>query len=145
MELNILADGKIGRRAPVFFRQSGHDAELLRGENPVGDADAHHEIRHGLPFSARAGGHALAVALRVDAPGAEVRAQPLLGDGVVALAREALDLVERLPGVLFALEALDALGLGFRYRSHCGHKMKNPPASRFLAVGWSPAGLVLVR
>ena len=48
----------------------------LRGEDAVGDADAHHEVVGGQAFAALAAGGADAVALRVDAPPLEVECRP---------------------------------------------------------------------
>src|SRR5208337_5138495 len=53
------------------------------------------------------------VALRVDAPGAEVRAEPFRWDRLVALTGKFADLIEAFPGVLLAFESFDPLGLGF--------------------------------
>src|SRR6185295_5921616 len=59
-----------------------------------------------------------AVALRVDAPPAEVGADPLGRDGFEAAPGVGAQLVQRLPGVLLALQAFDSLCFGF------GHKKK---------------------
>ena len=55
----------------------------MREQQAVGNADAHHEVRSGLPFAARAADDSGAVALRVDAPGTEVGPEPLRRDGSV--------------------------------------------------------------
>ena len=113
MELNILADGDVGNAAAVFFGELRDGAELMAGEQAVGDADAHHEKREGFAFAVFAADDADAVALGVNAPGTEVGAEPFGRNGIEAGAGELLDFVEMVPGVFGTLEALDALGLGF--------------------------------
>ena len=113
VELDVLTGGDVGEIAGVLLGDVGDDAELVRGEEAVGEADAHHEELGGLAFAAGAAGDADAVALGVDAPPLEVEAGPLGEDGVAALAGELADLVPGVPGVLRELEALGALGLGF--------------------------------
>ena len=49
---------------------------LVRGEQAVGHADAHHEVLGGLAFAVGAAGDAEAVALGVDAPPLEVETRP---------------------------------------------------------------------
>src|SRR5438445_4188418 len=77
----------------------------------VRDPDAAHEFARLLALTTLAADRADAVALGVDAPPAEVRSEPLRGNRVPALTREALDFGVRLPGVQLALEPLDTLGL----------------------------------
>ena len=101
------------RLRACFWVRSADDAELVGGEQAVGDADAHHEVLGGLAFAADAAGDAEAVALGVDAPPLEVGRGPLGHDAGAAIAGEVADLVERLPRVLLELEALGLLGLGF--------------------------------
>src|SRR5262249_13397730 len=80
-----------------------------------------HEVLGGFAFAIPAADHSAAIALGIDSPAAEVRADPLRRNGLAALAREFTNLVEVLPGVFFALEALDALNLAFRSGGHgCG-------------------------
>src|SRR3990172_12883027 len=67
-------------------------------------------------LAARAADRAHAIALRVDPPPAEMRVEPFRRDGVPALAREALDLGIRGPGVERCLEPLRPLRLGFLAR-----------------------------
>ncbi len=91
----------------------GDGAGLFAGEETVRDADANHEIRDGFAFAVFAADYADAVALGVNAPRAEVGAQPFGGNGVEALASEGTDFVEVVPGIFGAFQALDALGFGF--------------------------------
>ena len=112
--------------------------ELMRDERAVGDADAHHEVGHGLALAARAADGAHAVALAVDAPPAEVR-PPLGRDRRVTLAREALDLGVRLPRVQLALQALGPLRL--RLLDRVGHRPTPIPKAREPAPGSRSARL----
>ena len=118
VELNVLADGEVCNVVAVLGRESGDGANLLAGEETVGDADAHHEEGSGLPFSARAADNAETVALSVNAPRTEIGAEPFRGNGGVALASELADFVEMEPGILLAFEALDALGFRFFVGGH---------------------------
>ncbi len=113
VELDVLADGDVGEVAGVLARDAADDAELMCGEDAVGDADAHHEVVGGEAFAALAAGGADAVALGVDAPPFEVERGPLGHHAGAAVARELAHLVEGFPGILCELEALGALGLGF--------------------------------
>ncbi len=113
VELDVLAGGDVGEVAGVLLGDLADDAELVRGEEAVGQADAHHEELGGLALAADAAGGADAVALGVDAPPFEVEAGPLGEDGAAAVAGELADLVPGVPGVLGELEALGFLGLGF--------------------------------
>lgn len=121
VELNVLADGDVGYAIAMICGEIGDGADLLAGEEAVGNADTNHEEWDGEAFATFAADDALAVALGVDAPGTEIRGEPFGRNGGVALASEIADFVEMEPGVLLALEALDALGFGFFDRgiSHC--------------------------
>ncbi len=112
VELDVLAGGDVGEVVGVLLGELADDAGLVRGEQAVGQADAHHEVLGGLAFAVRAAGDALAVALGVDAPPLEVEPGPFRQDGVAAALSELADLVPCLPGVLGELESLGALGLG---------------------------------
>ena len=131
VELNVLADGEIGDAIAVLGGKIGNGAELMASEESVGDADAHHEVRSGLPFSTGATDDAEAIALGVNAPRAEISAEPFGGYGIVALAGEVANFVEMIPGVFFALETLDALGFGFLGGGHL---------SQFLSTGNRSSG-----
>ena len=113
VELDVLAGGDVGEVAGVLLGELADDAGLMRGEQAVGHADAHHEVLGGFAFAVGAAGDAEAVALGVDAPPLEVEIGPLGRHGVAAVAGVLADLVPGLPGVLGELEALGALGLGF--------------------------------
>src|SRR6266851_6026576 len=92
----------------------------MRLEQAVGNADAEHEVRQSLPFAALSADNSGAVPLRVNAPPAEIRAQPLGWDRLKALAREPTDFFEALPGILFPLQPLDSLR--FRLFDRICHK-----------------------
>ena len=85
-----------------------------------------------------------AVALRVDAPGAEIRAEPFRGNRLVALAGKLPNFIKVLPGVLLPFESFDPLGLRFlANRGHCfsfarpgcpENKKAHPPSSGMWAL-----------
>ena len=97
------------------------------------------------PFASRTAHNAVAVALGVNAPPAEIRAIPLGWNGIPSLPREAPDFLETIPGILCLLQPLDALRRRFFLRcSRCRHswfaviavwKTKKPTARVRLAVG----------
>jgi hypothetical protein len=120
VELDVLAGGDVGEVARVPLGDVGDDAELVAGEQAVGQADAHHEELGGFTFTVGSAGDAEAVALGVDAPPLEVEAGPLGEDGVAALAGEFTHLVPCFPGVLGELEALGLLGFGLFRGGGCG-------------------------
>src|SRR6202035_4168822 len=80
VELNILAYGQVGNTETVFIREVRNRPELVRVKQTIRDANPHHEKRHGFPFTTVAATHAGAVALRIDAPPAEIRAKPFWRD-----------------------------------------------------------------
>src|SRR5712692_9000506 len=84
--------------------EAGDHPELVREELAVRDADPHHEAGHGLALAALAADGADAVALGVGAPPAEVGVEPRRRNGLIALAGEAPDLLDVLPGVHLPLE-----------------------------------------
>ena len=92
----------------------------MRLEQAVGNTDAEHEVGQGLAFAALSADNARAIPLRVNAPPAEIRAQPLGGDRLKSLAREPTDFFEALPGILFPLQPLDSLR--FRLLDRICHK-----------------------
>ena len=114
VQLNILAHGNVGDTAAVLFREMGDGADLFAAQQTVGDANTHHEKRQGLAFAVFAAesrpGHRPACTC----PRNGNTCPPFRRDGLEAVAGELLNLVEMVPGVFGALEALDALGLGFR-------------------------------
>ena len=129
MQLDVLAGGDIGEVPGVLLRDVADGAELVRGEQAVGKADAHHEELGGLALAADATGGADAIALGVDAPPLEVEAGPLGEDGGAALSGEVADLVPGFPGVFLELETLGSLGLGFLERlggwERCGRDVRH--------------------
>jgi hypothetical protein len=118
--LNILPHGDVGNASRVLLRQIGDSAQLVRLQQPIRNADAHHEIRQGLPFSVFTAHHSGAVALRVHAPPAEVSADPLGRNRIETLAGKAADFIQALPRVLLSLQAFDALR--FRLFDRICHK-----------------------
>src|SRR5208283_823334 len=118
VELDVLADGDVGNAIAVAIGEIGDGVELTAGEEAVGDAYAHHEEGNGATFTARAANDAEAVTLGVNAPGPEIGGEPFGRNGRVAAAGEIADGVEVQPGIHLALEALDALGLGFLEFGH---------------------------
>ncbi len=118
VELDVLANGEVGDAIAMFIGKSGDGAELRAGEQAVGNADAEHEERNGAAFATGAAGDASAIALGVDAPGAEVGGKPFKRDGIETEAGEIADFVEMVPSVFGALKALDTLGFGFVCDGH---------------------------
>ena len=137
MQLNILTDGEVGDSVGVKAGEVGDGSKLAGGHDAIGNSDSHHEALERAAFAALPAGYTGAVALRVNAPPAEIGANPFGRDGTETLARETANFVQALPGVLGALETLDALR--FRFFS-CGRHRKfaikqKPTAS------WSGGGL----
>jgi len=118
VELDVLAYRDVGDAVAVFVGKRGDGSELRGAEQAVGDANAEHKEWDGATFSTRAAGNACAIALRVDAPSAEVGGEPFGRDGIKTEAREFADFVKMVPGVFGAFEALDALGFGFLLVGH---------------------------
>src|SRR5262249_21396020 len=144
VELDVLADGDIGRAAGVSSGQIRDGSELARSQEPIRQANAQHKVGHGFALTALATGYAGSIALSVNTPPAEIRSDPGCGHGREPLAGELADLVEALPRVLFPLEPLRLLRLGFLYdfcrcthdfdpRSFLSQKSERPIAS--LAMG----------
>ena len=77
VELDVLAGGDVGEVAGVALAKVRDDAELMAGEEAVGEGDAHHEELRGFAFAADAASGSDSVALGVDAPPLEVEAGPL--------------------------------------------------------------------
>ena len=111
MQLDILAHRQVGGPAGVFLGDVGDGPKLVRLQQAVGNANAHHEERQRLPFSVFAADYADAVALGVHAPPAEICAQPFRRDGIEAFAGELADVVKAFPRILLPLKALDPLCL----------------------------------
>ena len=123
MQLNILADGEVGDSVGVTAGEVGDRPQLVRSHHAVGNADAHHEALQRAAHAALAAGDARAVALGVNAPPAEVGADPFGGNGIEAFAGEAADFVQAFPRILCALQALDSLCRSFLLGlSCCRHK-----------------------
>ena len=146
VQLHVLPHGDVSHAACVTLGKIGNRASLRDGQKSVGDADPHHEVRHGLAFAVLAADDADAVALRVNAPRAEVGAHPLRRNRRKARTRELLDLVEMLPGVLLALQSLDALCFRFfDFRSSLVSLWKNPCPKLVAQKQKSPHCLTLAR
>jgi len=121
VKLNVLADGDICHAVTELFGELCDETSLFCGDQTVGDTDADHEERNGLAFPVFAAGNSRAVALRINAPGAEVGSDPFRRNGIEALASEGANFVEMVPGVLCAFEAFDALGFAFLDFGYFGH------------------------
>src|SRR5215469_8456210 len=113
VELDILAHGDVGNAVAVLRGNVRDGTHLLAAEQPVGNTDADHEVGGGLPFTARATENAFAVALRINAPSAEVCAEPFGWDGRMPLLRELANLVEMVPSIFLKLKAFDLLRFRF--------------------------------
>src|SRR6185437_9817406 len=132
VQLDVLSRGDVAHVARVLLHQLANDAHLRRLQQAVGRADAHHEVFGHEAFAALAADGADAVALGVGSPPAEVGADPFGSNAIASFARELAHFVECLPGVLFALDALEALGLGFFYR--CGWGIGHVSSEKALRV-----------
>ncbi len=113
MELNVLPRRDVAEIARILLGQVADDAQLVRGEQAVGQANAHHEVLGCFAYAVLAAGDAEAVALGVDAPPLEVEFGPLGQDGGAAFAGELADFLPGVPWVLGQLQPLGLLGLGF--------------------------------
>src|SRR5215469_10997890 len=99
-------------------------AQLARGEDAVGNADAQHEMLGGFALAALATDRANAVALRVNPPPLEINAGPFRRNAAAALERELTDLGDALPRILLALQPLYALRFGlFRFLCCLWHRL----------------------
>src|SRR5580704_7719452 len=113
MQLKILPHSNVRDSPRVPLGDIRHCAHLIAAQQAVWNANAHHKVRHGLALAARAADHSQTVALRVNAPRPEIRANPFRRNRRKAVARKRTNLVEMLPGILRALQTLDALRFGF--------------------------------
>ena len=93
MQLNILTNGEIGDSVGVAAGEVCDGAQLMRAHDAVGNADANHETLQRAPHASLAAGDASTIALGVNAPPAEVGADPLGRDGIESLTGKAADLV----------------------------------------------------
>jgi hypothetical protein len=135
VKLDVLPHRDVGDPAAMALGQVGDRPDLLRLEQAVGNPDSHHEMPHCLAFAALAADRTDAVSLRIDAPPAEVRGEPLGRHRVPALARKALDVGIGFPGIQLALEPLDPLRLGLFHRfAH-----QEPPENEKAGRGRCPA------
>src|SRR3954464_11366883 len=109
MQLNVLANGEIADTVGIAAGEVRDHAQLLRAHDSVRNPDAHHEALQGAADASLSSGDSSAIALRVDAPPAEICADPLGRNGRESFASEAADLGQPPPWVLRALETFDAL------------------------------------
>ena len=116
MQLDILANREIGNSVGVAASEIGDGAKLRRSHHPVRDSEAHHESLNGLALAILAARDASAVALRVNAPPAEVRPNPFRRNRAKTFAGEAANLLKPLPGIFGTLQPLHPLRLGFFHR-----------------------------
>ena len=77
VQLNVLPHREIGDAAGVAAGEVGDGSQLVRSQQAVGNANSHHEERQRQSLAVLAANHSHAVALRVDAPPAEVGSNPL--------------------------------------------------------------------
>ena len=105
VQLNILPRRNVGDAACVLRSNVCDDMQLVRGQQPVRQPDAHHEVLAGFALAAAATGHAQPIALRVDAPPLEVGSGPLRQNAGASRARELPHLIPGVPGVLRELQA----------------------------------------
>ncbi len=124
VQLDVLPGGDVGQIARVLLCQFADDAQLVRGEQAIGQADAHHEVLGRLAHAVLAAGDARAVALGVDAPPLEVELGPLRQHRGAALARKLAHFVPCLPWVLGELQAFGLLGLGLLGSRGCGRRQR---------------------
>src|SRR5216683_665658 len=133
VQLHVLPHRDVRNAARVALGEVGDGARLLTAQEAVGNSDAHHKERRRLAFAILAADHADAVALRVDAPRAKIRAEPFRRNRSVALPRKRADLIEMLPGILLAFQPLHALRFGFLDFAHICSELaglKPAPTSR---------------
>src|SRR4029077_9819655 len=109
MELDILTNGEIADSVCVKTGNLCDLAQLEGGHLAVGNPDADHEALQGAPFAVLAASDAGSIALRINAPPAEVGSDPFGRDRVEALASEAADLLQAFPRIERALQALHSL------------------------------------
>src|SRR5450631_682045 len=109
MQLDVLANSDVRQIAGVLFSDVSDHAKLVRAEQPVGDADAHHEVLGGFALATDSADSTHAIALGVDAPPLEVGGCPLGGDAGAPFPGKGAHFVESLPRVLFALQAFGFL------------------------------------
>src|SRR4029077_7104357 len=113
-------------------------AQLMRAHDPVRNSDAHHETLQCAPHASLAAGNASTVALGVNAPPAEVGADPLGRDRIESLTRKAAYLVQSFPRIHGTLKALRALrrGFFFRFCRRIGHVWGNKKPTARLVWRW---------
>src|SRR5467141_2515316 len=100
MQLNVLPDGEVCHAPAILLRQPRNRSQLVRVEQAIRDSYSEHETGQRLALAALAGDYACAVSLGVDAPPAEIRAQPFRRNRLESLAGKAAYFVEGLPGIL---------------------------------------------
>src|ERR1700739_4574381 len=102
----------------------GDGAQLAGSDEAVGNPDAHHESLQRPALSVLAAGDSCPVTLCVDAPPAEVSADPFRRDGTESFAGKAADLLQTVPRIAGTLQTLDSLRFRFLRRrfDYLGHK-----------------------
>src|SRR5579864_174922 len=120
MQLNILTNGQVGNSVGMKAREVGDGTQLMRSHHAVRNPDAHHESLQSAAFPALSTSYARAVALGVNAPPAEISANPLRRNRAESFAGKAADLIQSFPRIFRPLEALGTLCLGF-FRCRCRH------------------------
>ena len=124
MNLNVLANGKVGNSIGVLASEVGNGPQLLGTHHAVGNADAHHEALQRPAFAALPAGHSRSIALGIHAPPAEISPDPFGRDGVKSLAGKAPDFFQPLPRIHRPLQALRFLRFGL-FRCVCHKTLKS--------------------
>ena len=112
MELDILTNGEVGDSVGITMCEICNGTQLAGGENSVWNSNPNHESLQGTAFAVLATGDSGTVSLRVNAPPAKVGSDPFGRNRIEPLASEAADLIQAVPGILRAFQALGSLGLG---------------------------------
>ena len=113
MQLNVLPHREVGDAARIAPSDAGDGSQLVGLQQAVGNSNPHHEERQGPSLAVLAAHHSRAIALRVDSPPAEVRADPLGWNRVEAFARKPANLGQTVPRIHRALQSFDFLRFGF--------------------------------
>src|SRR5438552_9505010 len=118
VQLHVLPHSDIRNAAAIVFCQASQYANLIATQNAVWNTNAHHKKLGGFSLSIFSAHYTHTVALRVNTPRTEIRTQPFLRNRRVSITSKRANFVQVVPGELFALQALNALCLGFFYLSH---------------------------
>src|SRR5579872_1060345 len=112
MELDILANGEVGDPVGITMCQICDSTQLPGGEDSIWNSDTDHKPLQRAALATFSTSDSPAISLRVNAPPAEVGSNPFGRNRVEAVASEAADLVQSVPRILRAFQALSSLGFG---------------------------------